>query len=243
MLPDMIHLKTVDSTNNYIFENLSDIVDKQVVYSDRQTAGRGRFDRSWVSDQIGNVYLSVLLKPECELSKLAVIPQYMALVVTRVLEKYSIDSTLKWPNDVLVDGKKIAGILTETRVKGNKLNHMVVGVGVNLRMDEEALSKINQEATAVNQIIGHPVGRDIFIHELRAVFFNQYDEVIREGFKHIKDDYVLKSKYLGQKICVKNGSIISEGIAARFSNSGELELSSNGSTILLKAGEIVQIMD
>jgi len=148
-------------------ENLSNLPDKQVIVAGKQTHGRGRFDRKWISDKEGNVYLSIVLKN----TPLTNLTPFMAEAVCKVLENYDVKAIIKEPNDVMVDGKKIAGILSQSSTRGNILNGMVIGAGVNLNLNEDDLEKIDQPATSLNLLIGKSIDRDVFIEKLLNEFF------------------------------------------------------------------------
>ena len=167
LLPNILYFPKLHSTNTYAMENLASLPDKQVIVAGKQTDGRGRFDRKWISDKEGNVYLSIVLK-NLPLTNLTLL---MAESVCKVLEGYGIKSTIKEPNDVMVDGKKIAGILSQSSTRGIILNGMVIGVGVNLNLNESDIEKIDQPATSLNLLTGKPIGRDVFIEKLLHEFF------------------------------------------------------------------------
>ena len=111
----IIKLKEVNSTNLYAKEHLSELADKTVIIADRQTNGRGRFDRVWVDLGGDNLFMSIVLKPSDKfLNVYPNLTQYLSVVVCKVLEHYGLQPNTKWPNDVLIKGKKISGILSET---------------------------------------------------------------------------------------------------------------------------------
>jgi len=168
---NILHLNEVRSTNAYAMENLADLPDRLVIVADVQTAGRGQFDRKWFSDVVGNVYLSIVLK-NLPLTNLT---PYMAEVICQVLRGYEVEPGIKEPNDVLVGGRKIAGILSQSSTRGSKLNGIVVGAGVNLNLTEHDLEKIDQPATSLNLLLGMDVDRDIFIGKVLEKFFSGYD--------------------------------------------------------------------
>ncbi len=168
---NILRFPDLHSTNSYAVENLSSLPDKQVIIADIQTAGRGQFDRKWFSDVRGNVYLSIVLR---DLPLLNLTP-YMAEVICGVLKEYGVMPQIKEPNDVIVDGKKIAGILSQSSTRGDKLNGIVIGAGINLNLSEQYLEKIDQPAISLNLLLGRHVDRDIFIGKLLDKFFSGYD--------------------------------------------------------------------
>ncbi|MDD3150636.1 MAG: biotin--[acetyl-CoA-carboxylase] ligase [Candidatus Gastranaerophilales bacterium] len=225
-----VYLKEISSTNSYALSNIADFEDKTVIIADKQTNGRGRLDRKWLSDGQDNVYMSIILKPSNRFE--ASIPfvnitQYMAVILSRILEKYNVDIKLKWPNDVGIINttsdneihfKKIAGILSEVSTQGQKLNGFVLGLGVNLNFSQEKIDKIDQPATSLNLLTGKSINKDAFIEDLLSEFFNEYEVFIKKGFSCIKAEYEKKSFFLGRDIIVDN----KKGIAEKVNSDGSL---------------------
>ncbi len=131
----LIALDAVNSTNEYARNLAADTRDDHVVvWARRQTAGRGRYGRAWESPP-GNLYCSVLLRPACDIAKAAQLSFLTAVALAEVVQDLvGQDRAVgcKWPNDILVDGAKIAGILLESQASGEVLNSVVVGTGVNV---------------------------------------------------------------------------------------------------------------
>ncbi len=217
----------IDSTNTYAMKNLDSLCDKEVITAGIQTAGKGRLNREWVSDGQDNVYLSVVLKPCDSIHKnlpLANLTQYMSVIVCKVVEKYRVSASIKWPNDVLVNGKKIAGILSQASIQGNRLKGLVLGIGVNLNLTREAINKIDQPATALNLEIGRSVNKQPLIEELLDSFFENYELFLKTGFSLIERDYITRSDFLGKEITVNSLDKISTGVAKGFTQDGALVL-------------------
>lgn len=156
-------------------ERLAQLSDKQVIVAGIQTHGRGQFDRKWISDKPGNVYMSIVLIN----THLKNYTFQMAEALCSVLRQdYELNPTIKEPNDVMVDSKKIAGILSQSATRGDKLNGIVLGIGVNLSLTEHDLSLIDQPATSLNLIIGKSIDRNTFINRLLDEFFVNYPSFI-----------------------------------------------------------------
>ncbi len=239
---NIINLAEVDSTNSYAKSNLGILEDRSVVCAIKQTAGRGRFDRKWVDLGDGNLFFSIVLKPSNLYSdKFSNLTQYMSVALCHVFEDYGICPSIKWPNDVLIDGKKISGILSETVVKGSDFKGLILGVGVNLNADISDLDKVtDKEITALNLELGvESIDKEKFFNDLIEKFFATYDDFLREGFQIIKDYYVEKSMFLGKEISVKVFNEEKCGLAKEISNSGELILLNNNEEIVLTMGDIL----
>ncbi len=221
------YFKEIDSTNTYAIKNIADLADKEVIISDTQTSGRGRFNRRWVSDGKDNIYLSIVLKPcekVCNDLPLVNLTQYMSVILCRVLENYSAMPQIKWPNDVLADGRKIAGILSQACVKGDNFKGFVLGVGVNLNLSQEEIDKIDQPATALNLILAKPVDKKTFTEELLDSFFENYEIFLKTGFAYIRKEYLDKSCFIGKKIAVSAAGSVDTGVAKEIREDGALVL-------------------
>ena len=115
-----IYLSEVDSTNLYAKSNIENLADKSIVHAANQTAGRGRLQRTWVNLGEGNLFLTFVLKPSNSFNEVySNLTQYLSVVLCKILEEYGLKPQIKWPNDVLINGKKIAGILSETVMQGS----------------------------------------------------------------------------------------------------------------------------
>jgi BirA family biotin operon repressor/biotin-[acetyl-CoA-carboxylase] ligase len=238
----VIEFAELDSTNRQACAQLRDLADGDVIQAGRQTAGRGRWDRKWISDVPGNLCLSLVLKPPGPPGRLplAGLSQLLALSTCHVLESYGIKPALKWPNDVLVNGHKIAGLLAETVVQGAEFLGLALGIGVNLNLDAATLATVGQPATALNQLLGRAVAVPPFRDGLLDWFFSRYDAFLATGFPLIRADYRQRCAFLGQKITVRDPQLQIFGVARDITPAGELELElPDGSHRALTLGEIV----
>lgn len=238
---NFIKLEEVNSTNLYAKTNLAKIPDKSVVCAEKQTAGRGRFERTWVDLGEGNIFISLVLKPSDKFNPVySNLTQYFSLVLCKLLEEYGIEPQIKWPNDVLIEGRKIAGILSETVVQGSNFKGLILGAGINLNARKEDLSKIkDKEVTALNLELNKPVDKELFLAQLIDKFFSKYDEFLYQGFAMIEKDYIEHTNFLGKEISVKGYNDVKTGIAKAINKNGELILDINGKNIELTIGDIL----
>jgi len=222
----VIEFAELDSTNRYACGHLGELADGDVVQAGVQVAGRGRWGRKWMSDVPGNLCLSLVLKPAGRPAKLplASLSQLLALSVCRVLEADGVQPTLKWPNDVQVAGRKIAGILAETVVAGSKFLGLVLGLGVNLNLDAATLATVDQPATALNLELGRDVSVQTFRAALLDEFFSRYQNFLTTGFPLIRADYRQRCRFLGQALTVHSPQGGVQGVARDITAGGELEL-------------------
>lgn len=239
---DIIYLDEVNSTNSYAKENFEKFEDRTVIIAAAQTDGHGRYDRKWVDFGEGNLFMSIVLKPEGEFRQTyACLTQYLSVVLYNILENYGLEPSIKWPNDVLVDGKKIAGILCESVLDKNVFKGLVLGIGVNLNAQKSDFSLVkDRKVTSLNVELGREYeDKNLFTEKLLNAFFKHYDNFLNEGFSLIKDDYVKACKFLGKEITVKVFNDKVSGVAKRIGDCGELILLKNNKEIALTMGDIL----
>lgn len=239
---NIIYFKELNSTNTYAKENIQTLPDRSVVSADAQTNGYGRFERSWVDVGVDNIYMTIVLKPSEFLDeKYANLTQYLSVCLCKKLQKLSLQPKIKWPNDVLINGKKVCGILAESIIKSGKLKGIIVGIGINLNADKEKVNEIDRPATALNLELDRFMDKNEFMKNLLEEFFSCYDEFLNKGFSLIKDDYdelsILKENS-SIKVAIFNKII--EGKFNGFDSGGNLLLLlSNGSIEKINMGEII----
>lgn len=236
-----IYLSEVDSTNLYAKSNIENLADKSIVHAANQTAGRGRLQRTWVNLGEGNLFLTFVLKPSNSFNEVySNLTQYLSVVLCKILEEYGLKPQIKWPNDVLINGKKIAGILSETLMQGSLFKGLVLGIGVNLNTSEKDLaSVIDKEATSLNLEISKPVDVNLFLDKLAEEFFADYDNFLQKGFELIKNDYISRTCFLDTEICVQVFNDKKCGIAKAINDKGELVMSNNQKEFVLTIGDIL----
>lgn len=238
----VIQLEEVDSTNSYGKKHIDEFEDKIAIITKKQTSGRGRLNRSWVDLGEENLFLSIILKPSETFNEIYPnLTQYLSVTLCKVIESYGIQTQIKWPNDVLIDGKKIAGILSETVMQGQKLKGIVLGVGVNLNSNQEKINAIpNKIATSLNIETQKAINLKEFLNKLLTEFFEHYDEFLQSGFLQIKDDYIKRNCFLGKELKVQVFNHMESGLAKAVNDLGELVLEDNNKReIVLTIGDII----
>ena len=232
---NIIKFGTLDSTNNYAKKNIEKFLDKTVISAEIQTMGHGRFQRKWISDVPENIYCSIILKPENK-KHAANLTQYMCVVLCKTLEKYKINPEIKWANDILINSKKISGILCENVNKKG----IILGVGINLNFEKETLEKITQPATALNIETGQKINKEEFQKKLLDHFFENYELFMQQGFTFIKIDYLQRTKFIGKKIYISSeNNKKTEYIAKSINDDGSLLVTDNQKKeIILYSGDL-----
>lgn len=220
----------VSSTNDVLRELAAEgkLADGTVVVSDSQTAGRGRLGRRWVSPAGTNLYLSALFCPEISPQESSVFTFLASCALLDVFSGYGVDATIKWPNDILVGGRKISGVLTELATSGDAVDYLVIGIGVNLNLTGEfihsEMEDVSQKTTSLSIVLGEDVGRERFCAELINALDRFYGEFRRCGTRVIVDMWVEKWGFAGKEISVDVSGEIISGVVERVDRNGFLYL-------------------
>ncbi len=232
----ILHFKELDSTMDTAAEEAErGTPDGTVVLCDSQTRGRGRFNRVWVSPA-GNLILSVVLRPTLE--ALPFVSVLAALAVIRTIEtETTLDPAIKWPNDVLIRGRKICGLLVENSLQGRNVRHSIVGIGLNVELDPGDSPDIAQTATSLRL----ETGRSTDVSALLLRLLHELDELyvaLRNGQSPVPK----WSSYLetiGKRVQVQWGEDVVTGTAEGVDDMGHLLLRrDNGALLTLNAGEV-----
>lgn len=241
---------TADSTNTFLKEQ-ADLGAEHlsIAVTKSQSAGRGRGDRVWVSPE-GNVFWSILLRPDSSWPSLTSLPLVLALAVHRSLAQIvGSDSGLKikWPNDILLDGKKVCGMLLETSVKqrrgeGHPISWCVVGIGINVNSHPEAT--MNYQATDLVTSGVENVTRDVVIEILSAEVANIVSLWSRDGFPAFRVEVEGSLAFLGEEIDVVTGvdrEQRQQGRLIGLSKDGLAKIEAEDGLKTLSAGEVFGI--
>jgi len=218
-------LTSLDSTNTKALELAKNgAPEGTVVISDSQGKGRGRLGRRWVSPSGKNLYTSIILRPPVPPEKAQTLTLLSAVAAAETIEAFIPQKPhLKWPNDILIEGKKVCGILTEMSSETDRINHVVVGIGVNINMDmKKTPSEIKGIATSVAQQRGSRVSRADFAALLYSNFEKWYKKFIKEGPPPVFEAWRGYFQGEGKPIKVKGFSKSITGICLGIDNEGAL---------------------
>ena len=207
-----------------------------VVIAEEQTAGRGRFNRAWISPYGQNLSFSVLLRPAP--AQLPSMNMAATIAVARAVASVTmLKTTVKWPNDVRIDGRKIAGILIETAIEAGEVRHAIVGIGVNVNMDTSRFPEIASIATSVFNEIGSKADRTEALRLILKNFDGLY-RTVRDGGS-LTQEWAAILETLGRTVQVRWHDQIVEGKAEAVDEQGNLILRRpDGSTFTAVAGEV-----
>ena len=220
----------VGSTNDVLRELVSEgaVSDGAVVVSDSQTEGRGRLGRRWVSPAGRNLYLSALFCPEVSPQESSVFTFLASCALVEVFSRYGISATIKWPNDILVGGRKISGVLTELGTSGGVVDYLVIGIGANLNLSEESIRRemedISEKTTSLSILLGEEISRERFCAELINSLDRFYGEFRRRGTRAIVDMWIERWGFMGEEISVDVSGEVIRGVVERVDGNGFLYL-------------------
>lgn len=188
---DFIHIIETESTNSYlqILAESEELTDETVVLADFQTAGRGQSGNSWESEAGKNITFSILFYPkQLPANQHFILAEMAALFIKRTLDKFVAGITVKWPNDIYWQDRKICGILVENQLMGGFINHSIIGVGLNLNQDifySDALNPVS-----LKQITGNSYDRLEILEQLRSDFHKIREQSEIEGREKIHYEYM-----------------------------------------------------
>ena len=183
---NIIKLETVDSTSVWARKHLAQLNDFDVVSAEIQENGHGQFERKWFSSNKngGNIYVSIVLKPD-KIEHLNELTRYSSVIVSDVLSEYGLKPDFKFPNDVLIEGRKISGILAESVFVGSDFKGVVVGIGINLNLSEDELKNIDIPATSIFNETGKNVNKEDFLNRFMAHFEERYYDFLENGIPEL----------------------------------------------------------
>jgi BirA family biotin operon repressor/biotin-[acetyl-CoA-carboxylase] ligase len=211
-----------------------------VVLAERQTEGRGRIGRPWSSLPQG-VAMSVVLRPETEPEKASVFPLLAGVAVAESVSSVTgLRARLKWPNDVLVQGRKAAGILAELSAELDRINHLVLGIGINVNARAWQMpSDMAAEATSLRAESGTHVSRIDLVRVILTELERYYDILLRRGFEPVRQAWKTLGATLGARVLVERGGKELEGTALDIDRQGALILEArDGTRVRVTAGDI-----
>ena len=236
----IIYFDSIDSTNSYAKKEIDRLKDGTVILAGRQTAGRGRRGRGWVSPEGTGIWMSLILKPDIppregiKMTQIAV-----AAVCKSIRELTKLNALIKWPNDIVINGKKVCGILTEMAGELNKINYIVIGIGINVNM-KDFPDEIKKYATSLFIEGNKKIDRKVLLINILKNFEDLYDAYIKD----LSLDKTLSivrnySVMLGKNIRIIQGRSEKKGRAIHINEDGLLLIDlEDGSRELISSGEV-----
>jgi BirA family transcriptional regulator, biotin operon repressor / biotin---[acetyl-CoA-carboxylase] ligase len=212
----------------------------EVVIAETQTAGRGRRGRTWSSPPRKNLYFSAVLRPDLMPSRAAELTLVASLAICDALRQAGVAAGIKWPNDVLAGGKKIAGILTELAAEPDRVHWVVVGVGVNVNARAEDFpEELRPEATSILLERGEPAPRALFAAACLTALEAWLDAHAERGFGCIRDAWRERSVTLGREVIVRAEGREIAGTAEDIDEAGALLVRGPAGVERILAGDVL----
>ena len=238
------HHESLPSTNEKAFRLAQDGAEHgEVVVAEQQTAGKGRRGRTWVSPPGLNLYFSAILRPDLPPQRAPELTLVAAVALAESLRDAGVEAAIKWPNDVQIDGLKVAGILTELSAEPERVHFVIVGVGVNLNSQAEHLpEELRATATSLSLALGRPVLRARFAASLWTRLEEWLDLYLDTGFDAVRARWKALSSTLGQDVLVRTDRQELRGRAEDIDPSGALLVrTAEGSLERVLAGDVEQL--
>lgn len=237
----IMHYETTETTMRPAFEcGLKDEDEGVLIVSETQTKGKGRMGRSWVSPKSKGIYASLLLRPQFHPTDVAKLTLMSAVAIVEAVQKVAgVSAQIKWPNDVLVEGKKLAGILTEMDAEMERVKFVVVGFGINVNTQESVLP---EGSVSLKQLTGQNVSRVQLLQEILWSLEIWYLSIKKNGFNSVLKRWKELTSTLGSKVKVVESGQSIVGTAEDIDDYGGLLIRLNsGKLIRRMSGDVVEM--
>jgi BirA family biotin operon repressor/biotin-[acetyl-CoA-carboxylase] ligase len=244
-LQELVILNSTDSTNSYAMREIQagngiPEIGKFMVYlAEQQTSGKGRRGREWVSPFGQNIYLTMVVNVDTGNVKTEGISLVVGLAVIRALESLGVSGfKIKWPNDLLFDNMKLAGILLEITGDIGGICQLIIGAGINVHCQPEQMQNVSQPWTDLNSITGTNIDRNLLAGYAITNIIQSISEFERHGLQGFLDEWQKYDAILGEDVELIAGESSRFGKARGISESGALLLETDGITQEVQGGEI-----
>ena len=241
------YLDSIDSTQNQALKMANDSKnDGVIIIAEKQTGGRGRSGRKWISPK-GGIWFSIILHPKFDIGNITLFPIASSLALAYAIEKTcKISTELKWPNDLTIKGKKLAGMLVDASFESNRIENVVLGVGINFNVNRKEIEKILKKTpnyygiTSLNEQKNKSKPVELiqsFLSELEKI----YEELNNNQTKKIISEWTKRSSTIGKKIEINTNDGKIKGKAIKIDNDGGLIIKDKGKTNKVIAGDVVHL--
>lgn len=240
---DIIVYELVSSTNELAMSQAikTGLQSNSVIIADSQEKGKGRLGRQWISPPGRNIYMSIVFKPGLDARDATMLTLLAAVACTHAIRKISgLQVSIKWPNDLVLSGKKLGGILTEIRADIDKVNLAVIGIGINVNAGKgDFTEEIRSIATSIKEESGKYCSRNELVIEVLKQIEHFYNMLINQGKYPLLNEWKILSSTLGKSVKVVIGDEILIGLAEDMDDNGMLILKlDSGLRRRISAGDI-----
>jgi BirA family biotin operon repressor/biotin-[acetyl-CoA-carboxylase] ligase len=221
-----IHYEETVTSTQEIAHKLANDSDQEgvVVLAEEQLKGRGRLGRPWHSPKGSGIWMSLVLKPQIAPQKAPQLTLLAAVGVVQALHKVTgLQAEIKWPNDLLINGRKVVGILTELQAEADRVHSVIIGMGINVNLEQDQFpSELQSTATSISHEVGHTVTRAKLICAILYEIEKLYDSYLENGFHVIKLLWESYAASIGKRIHVRTLTDEFDGLALGISEEGVL---------------------
>jgi BirA family biotin operon repressor/biotin-[acetyl-CoA-carboxylase] ligase len=234
---ELYYFKTIDSTNIFAKKLVKGGIEEGVVVvADVQLGGRGRKNRTW-SSQKGGLWFSIILFPNIPPQRGMLVTMVSSVAVVHGIEETTgLTPEIKWPNDLLLNGRKVCGILTELEAEMDKINYTVVGIGINVNNQLE--KELQKTATTLKQEVGARVPRVELLRSILKSFDKNYNKLILDDYSFIRDSWLSHANIVGKKIQVEDEKTVITGVVFDIDDSGCLILDTKDGRVRIISGDV-----
>ncbi len=238
------YFDSTDSTQNFAMEIASN--DKEngtVIISKKQTVGRGRMKRKWKSPT-GGIWMSIIIHPKFDVSYTTLVPIATSLALCMAIEKIlKIKPELKWPNDVTLKGKKVAGVLVDTSIISNEIENMVLGIGINFKIKPHELASTIKKTPnfyGVATLVKKNERALPLVHQFLYELENVFQLINSRRIKKIKSEWTKRSSTIGRNVSIITSGGNVSGKAVKIDSDGALIISNGKRAERILVGDITQ---
>jgi BirA family biotin operon repressor/biotin-[acetyl-CoA-carboxylase] ligase len=235
------HFQSIESTQGFAISLAKEGIEEGVVvWADEQTKGRGRFGRRWFSLPSKSLTFSFILRPKLKADLIPYLSLFPAIACAYALEKLGARCELKWPNDILIEGKKAGGILVDVEIKENKIEWAVVGIGINVNLEHNDFpSDIRQSATSLRIALGESFEISPLLKEILKELNDKYSLCFSDkGREKIREEWEKRDFLRGKEIEVMVGEKRIRGIAEGIDERGFLRVRIGEKIVAFSGGEV-----
>lgn len=238
---EICYFDSIESTNNEAKRLAAEgCPEGLIVVAECQKAGRGRLARGWFSPAGKGVWMSVVLRPPFSPQEAPKCTLMAAVAVNKAIREIAqINSGIKWPNDILYKGRKLVGILTEMSAEMDAINYVVIGMGINVNIDDlEFPEELSTIATSISSAAGRKIDRVSLVSSVLRHLENAYTEVAENGFASLLDEWRAQSITLGQEVDVIGSNRKFSGTAVNIDSDGALLVKKGDTLERVLAGDV-----
>ena len=232
------YYQKLDSTNTKAFELISRKIENgTIVITENQLKGRGRHANKWISIPNKSLTFSIIIYPKAALGQINFFSLIAGLAVTDCLNDYNFKGQLKWPNDILIDGKKVGGILCESKISGEAIQSLVIGIGLNINVQNSDLPQILKNASSLFIESGKQYQIEILLVNILINIENRIKNAVQSN-SHLHE-WEKRCAHLNQEVSFHTGRKIINGIFKGLSLTGQAIILIDNKEVCFDSGELI----